>query len=88
MAVPVAAYLVVTCVLQARLGSQWPGRVTVVGGASVLVLVLGGLAHGLGIGLSTLLMGVVVAALVAGDEVRRDATRSRTSRPAAGPAAF
>ena len=74
VAVPVAAYFVVTGVLQARLGSQWPGRVTAVCGASVLVLVLGGLASGLGIGPSTLLMGVVVAALVACDEVRRDRT--------------
>jgi hypothetical protein len=59
-------------VLQARLGSQWSGRVTVVCAASVLVLLLGGLAHGLGVGLSTLLMGVVVAALVTFDELQRD----------------
>jgi low temperature requirement protein LtrA len=72
VAVPVAAYLVVTGVLQTRLGSQWPGRVTVVCAASVIVLLLGGLAHGLGVGLSTLLMGVVVAALVTADELQRD----------------
>src|ERR1700722_2804906 len=64
VAVPVAAYLVVTGLLQARLGSQWPGRVTAVCGASVLVLVLGGLADGLGVGLCTLLIGLVVAGLV------------------------
>ena len=50
VAVPVVAYLVVTGVLQARLGSQWPGRVTVVCAASAVVLLLGGLAHGLGVG--------------------------------------
>jgi low temperature requirement protein LtrA len=72
VAVPVTAFLVVTGLLQARLGSQWPGRVTVVCGASALVVVLGGLAGGLGVGPSTLLMGVVVAALVVCDEVRRD----------------
>jgi low temperature requirement protein LtrA len=72
VAVPVAAYLVVTGLLQARLGSQWAGRVLVVCGASAVVLVLGGLAGGLGIGVATLLMGVVVVALVACDELRRD----------------
>jgi low temperature requirement protein LtrA len=72
VAVPVAAYLVVTGVLQARLGPQWPGRVTAVCAASVVVLLLGGLANGLSVGLSTLLMGVVVAALVTFDELQRD----------------
>ena len=72
VAVPVAAYLVVTGVLQARLGSQWSGRVPVVCGASVVLLGLGGSASGLGIGLATLLMGVMVAALVVWDELRRD----------------
>jgi len=72
VAVPVAAYFVVTGVLQARLGPQWPGRVTAVCVASVLVLLLGGLAHGLGVGMSTLLIGVVVAALVTFDELQRD----------------
>jgi len=86
VAVPVVAYLVVTCVLQARLGSQWPGRVSVVCAASVVVLLLGGLAHGLGIGLSTLLMGVVVAALVTADELQRDRHPRPDPRP--GPAAF
>jgi low temperature requirement protein LtrA len=75
VAVPAAAYLVVTGVLQGRLGSQWAGRVAVVGVASVLVLVLGGIADALGVGLATLLMGVVVAALVTCDEVRRDVRR-------------
>jgi low temperature requirement protein LtrA len=70
VAVPVAAYLVVTVVLQARLGSQWPGRVTVVWGASVLVLLLGELAGDLGV--ATVLMGVVAAVPVAADELWRD----------------
>ncbi len=86
VAVPVAAYIVVTCVLQARLGSQWPGRVTAACAASVVVLLLGGLAHGLGIGLSTLLMGVVVAALVTADELQRDRHPQLDPRP--GPTAF
>ena len=86
VAVPVAAYIVVTCVLQARLGSQWPGRVTAVCAASAVVLLLGGLAHGLGVGLSTLLMGVVVAALVTADELQRDRHPQLDPRP--GPAAF
>jgi low temperature requirement protein LtrA len=68
----VAAYLVVTVALQARLGSQWPGRVTVVCGASVLVLLLGELAGDLGVGLATVLMGVVAAVPVAADELWRD----------------
>jgi low temperature requirement protein LtrA len=83
VAVPVAAYLVVTGVLQARLGPQWSGRVTAVCAASVLVLLLGGLASDLGVGLSTLLMGVVVAALVTFDELGRD---RRDRRPLPGPA--
>jgi len=40
--------------------------------AVLLVLLLGGLAYGLGVGPSTLLMGVVVAALVTFDELQRD----------------
>jgi low temperature requirement protein LtrA len=83
VAVPVAAYLVVTGVLQARLGPQWSGRVTAVCAASVLVLLLGGLASDLGVGLSTLLMGVVVAALVTFDELGRD---RRDRRPLPDPA--
>jgi low temperature requirement protein LtrA len=71
VAVPVAAYLVVTGVLQGRLGPQWTGRLTMVGVASVLVLIIGGAASGLGVGVATLLMGIVVAVLVASDEVRR-----------------
>lgn len=71
VAVPVAAYFMVTGLLQARLGQQWLGRVGVVCGASVVVLLLGGLAASLGLGLAVLLIGAVVAALVACDEVRR-----------------
>jgi hypothetical protein len=40
--------------------------------SSVLVLVIGGLAGEIGVGVATLLMGLVVAALVASDEFRRD----------------
>jgi low temperature requirement protein LtrA len=72
VAVPVAAYLVVTGVLQGRLGPREAGRLTMVGVSSVLVLVIGGLARELGVGVATLLMGLVVAALVASDELRRD----------------
>jgi low temperature requirement protein LtrA len=79
--VPVAAYLVVTGVLQGRLASQRAGRVTMVGLASAAVLVLGASAGGLGVPVSTLLMGVVVAALVVTDELRRDLRR----RPDAAP---
>ncbi len=72
VAVPVAAYLVVTGVLQGGLASQRAGRVTIVVVASAAVLVLGGTASALGVGVVTLLMGVVVAALVVTDELRGD----------------
>ena len=75
VAVPVAAYLVVTGVLQGRLGPHWAGRLPVVGAASVVILVIGGIAGELGVGVATLLMGLVVAALVASDELRRDLRR-------------
>src|ERR1700728_3611610 len=76
VAVPVAAYLAVTGVLQGRLGPHWTGRLPMVGGACVLVLVIGGVATELGVGVATLLIGLVVAALVAFDEIRRgDAPR-------------
>ena len=75
VAVPVAAYLVVTGVLQGRLGPHWAGRLPVVGAASVVILVIGGIAAELGVGVATLLMGLVVAALVAADELRRDVRR-------------
>ena len=81
VAVPVAAYLVVTGVLQGRLASQRAGRVTIVGIASASVLVLGASASGLGVPVATLLMGVVVAALVVADELRRDIRL----RPGAAP---
>jgi low temperature requirement protein LtrA len=72
VAVPVAAYLVVTGVLQGRLGPLWAGRLPLVGAASVLILVIGARASTLGVGVATLLIGLVVAALVAVDELRRD----------------
>ena len=81
VAVPVASYLVVTGVLQGRLASQRAGRVTIVGIASASVLVLGASASGLGVPVATLLMGVVVAALVVADELRRDIRL----RPGAAP---
>jgi hypothetical protein len=68
---PVAVFLVVTGLLQGRLGRQLPGRMAIVTGAGVLVLLLGGLASGFGVGTATLLMGIVVAALVVCDELRR-----------------
>ena len=37
-----------------------------------MILVIGGFAGELGVGVATLLMGLVVAALVASDELRRD----------------
>jgi low temperature requirement protein LtrA len=81
VAVPVAAYLIVTGVLQGRLGQQWAGRLTAVGAASVVVLVIGGVAAGLGIGPATLLMGVVVAVLVMSDQLRRGARRLPGAAP-------
>jgi low temperature requirement protein LtrA len=75
VAVPVAAYLIVTGVLQGRLGPHWAGRLSVVLAASAVILVIGGLAGALGVGVATLLMGLVVAALVASDELRRDVGR-------------
>jgi hypothetical protein len=62
----------VTGALQGRLGPHWAGRLPVVAASSVLVLVVGGLASELGVGAAALLMGLVVAALVASDELRRD----------------
>lgn len=72
VAVPVAAYLVVTGLLQARLGSQVTGRIPAVLVASAVVLVLGLAAGALGVAAAIVLMGVVVTALVASDELRRD----------------
>ncbi len=78
VAVPVAVYLVVTCVLQGRLGPQPRGRVGIVCAASALVVLVGGLASGLGVSTATLLMGLVVTALVTFDGLwsRRDTTAS------------
>jgi len=73
VAVPVAAYFAVTGVLQGRLGPHWAGRLPMVGGACLLVLVIGGLAGELGVGVATLLIGLVVAGLVTLDELQRDA---------------
>jgi low temperature requirement protein LtrA len=75
VAVPVVAYLVVTAVLQGRLGPHWAGRLPMVGACSAVILVVGGFADTLGVGVATLLMGLVVAALVASDELRRDVWR-------------
>jgi low temperature requirement protein LtrA len=76
VAVPVAAYLAVTGVLQGLLGPHWTGRLPMVGGAAVAVLLIGGFAGALGVGVATLLMGLVVAALVAIDELLRGDQRS------------
>ena len=72
VAVPVAAYLVVTGLLQHRLASQLTGRVPAVMLASAAVLVLGVAASALGAAAAIVLMGVVVTALVVQDELRRD----------------
>jgi low temperature requirement protein LtrA len=69
--VPVTVYLVVTCYLQGRLLREESGRMGMVVVASVIVLVVGGLADTLGVGASTVLMGVVVTALVVVDQLRR-----------------
>ena len=79
VAVPVAAYFVVTGVLQGRLGPQWPGRRTMVFVGSAVVLLIGGVAGGLGVGVTTLLMGIVVAVLVVSDELKQD-VRGRRDR--------
>jgi low temperature requirement protein LtrA len=71
IAVPVVVYLGVTGALQGRLDPQPAGRMVIVTGAGLLILLLGALAGGLGVGVATLLMGIVVAALVAFDELRR-----------------
>ncbi len=68
--VPVAVYLVVTVVLQDRLGRQPPGRTAIVTAAAALVVLVGGLAGGLGVGTATLVMGILVAALVISDGLR------------------
>jgi len=70
VAVPVAVYLVVTGALQGRLGPQPRGRMGFVCAASALVVLVGGLAGGLGVSTATLLMGLVVAALVTFDGLR------------------
>jgi hypothetical protein len=53
----------------------------IVTGAGVLVLLLGGLASGIGVGTATLLMGIVVAALVVCDGLRRGPDVAATTRP-------
>jgi low temperature requirement protein LtrA len=71
IAVPVVVYLGVTGALQGRLDPQPAGRMAIVTGAGLLILLIGGLASGLGVGVATLLIGIVVVALVACDELRR-----------------
>jgi hypothetical protein len=53
----------------------------IVTGGGVLVLLLGGLASGIGVGTATLLMGIVVAALVVCDELRRGLDAAATTWP-------
>ena len=50
-------------------------------GVSVLVVVIGRHGQGFGVGVATLLMGVVVAMLVASDELRRDVSARPRSPP-------
>jgi low temperature requirement protein LtrA len=71
VAVPVAVYLMVTCYLQGRLLREESGRMGMVVVASVVVLLVGGLADSLGVGAATVLMGVVVTALVVVDQLRQ-----------------
>jgi low temperature requirement protein LtrA len=79
IAVPVVVYLGVTGILQGRLDRQPPGRLAIVTGAGLLILLLGGLASTLGLGAVTLLMGIVVAVLVACDEMRGGKVAAATS---------
>ena len=75
VAVPVAVYLAITAVLQARIDGAAPGRLGLVGVVVVAVLVLGGTAGSIGIGAATLSMGLVVVALVLLDEMLRPGYR-------------
>ena len=78
IAIPVAVFLVVTAVLQARLDGLERRRMVLVCITAVVVLGLGGAAAGrTDIGLATLLMGLAVAALVGVDEWRHP-KRTRT----------
>ena len=70
VAVPVAVYLVVTALLQARLDGMHARRFMFIGGVAVVVLALGAAAEALGIGTAIDLMGVVVVCLVVVDEMR------------------
>ncbi len=51
----------------------------VVGRHPSVVLLIGGVASGLGVGVATLLMGIVVAVLVVSDELKQD-VRGRRDR--------
>ena len=86
IAVPVVVYLGVTGILQGRLDRQPAGRMAIVTGAGLAILLLGALASVLGLGMATLLMGIVVAVLVAcdkrrGGKVPAAAGRRRGRRP-------
>jgi low temperature requirement protein LtrA len=70
VAAPVAVYLVVTALLQARLDGLRVRRLGLIGGVAVVVLALGGAAEALGIGTAVDLMGLVVVGLVVVDEMR------------------
>jgi low temperature requirement protein LtrA len=74
--VPVAVYLAVTVVLQARIDGAAPGRFGLVGAAVLAVLVLGGAAGALGVGAATLSMGLVVVVLVVLDQTLRPGYRA------------
>jgi low temperature requirement protein LtrA len=76
IAVPVAVYLAVTAVLQARIDGPAPGRLGLVGAGVVAVLVLGGTAGSLGIGAATVSMGLAFVAVVLLDEVLRPGHRA------------
>jgi low temperature requirement protein LtrA len=71
VAVPVAVYLAITAVLQARIDGPAPGRLGLVGAGVVVVLVLGGVAGALGIGAAISAMGLAFVAVVVVDQMLR-----------------
>jgi low temperature requirement protein LtrA len=81
IAVALSVYLVVTGALQARLDKKSVVQVRVVVAIAVLILVVGAAARPLTIGVAVPLMGLIVVALVVGDQVHVE----RLAQPKAGP---
>jgi low temperature requirement protein LtrA len=71
VAIPVAVYLAVTAVLQARIDGPSPERLGLVGIGVIVVLVLGGVAGSIGIGVATVAMGLAFVAVVVLDQILR-----------------